>query len=78
MKYGNDKNFRDDVDKFFKKNNIKHGKPSKDQNIGFLKAMKQFNMGLDYYQSDENFENWSKLELNENQTDITKKPCKLI
>lgn len=78
VKYGTNIDFRMEVDEFFKRNNIKHGKPSKDQNIGFLKAMKNFNMGLDYYQSDENFENWSKLELNENQTDITKKPCKLL
>ncbi|NBL63851.1 hypothetical protein GV828_01410 [Flavobacterium sp. NST-5] len=36
------------------------------QNIGFLKLIKKHDIGVDYYEGDDNFENWKKLELNGN------------
>ena len=56
-------------------NNIEHAKEKKDQNIGFLKLISNYDIGIDYYEGDENFENWQKLELNSSSNDINKKPC---
>ncbi|WP_220352448.1 hypothetical protein [Winogradskyella eximia] len=67
--------FAKEVKDYYRKNKIKHGKPKKDQNLGFLKFMKEYNIGIDLYEADANFENWKKLELNEDENDINKTDC---
>ena len=42
--------------------------------FGFLKLMKEYDIGVDYYEGDDNFENWKKLELNGNNPP-TELPC---
>lgn len=74
-KYIYDANFKNKIDKFYKEKNIIHGKPKNDQNIGFLKLLKEYDIGVKIFESDQNFENWSELELNSNANDINKKPC---
>ncbi|QNK78258.1 hypothetical protein H7F37_04015 [Winogradskyella sp. PAMC22761] len=54
---------------------MKHGKPKKKQNIGFLKLMGKYDIGIDLYEADANFENWKKLELNDNENDIINTDC---
>lgn len=73
--YANNTSYKNRVNKFYKDNKIKHGKPKQDQNIGFLKMIQKFDIGIDYYESDENFQNWEKLELNSSGNDIVKTPC---
>ncbi|MFD2891275.1 hypothetical protein ACFS5J_04520 [Flavobacterium chuncheonense] len=67
--------YREKVNKFYLDNNMAHGKPKNEQNIGFLKFLKNFQLGIEYYEADENFENWKKLELNSSENDINKTPC---
>jgi hypothetical protein len=73
--YTTNTTFKDVVNNFYKDNKIRHGKPKQDQNIGFLKMIQKFDVGIDYYESDENFQNWEKLELNTTGNDIVKTPC---
>ncbi|NBL63849.1 hypothetical protein GV828_01400 [Flavobacterium sp. NST-5] len=75
VKYGTNKDFQDKIDKFYKENKMVHGKEKVEQNIGFLKLMKKHDIGVDYYEADENFENWKKLELNSSENNINKIPC---
>ena len=75
FKYANDINFRDKIDKYYLENKMVHGSDKKMQNIGFLKLIKQFDLGIKLYQGDTNFENWEQLELNDSEKDIIKKPC---
>ena len=74
-KYATDTDFKDIINNFYERNDMLHGNEKKKQNLGFLKLLKKFDIGVDYYEADENFENWEKLELNYNGNDITKKPC---
>lgn len=73
-KYGTDVDFKDRIDKFYEDSNMTHGKAKNDQNIGFLTLMKDFDLGVDLYEADENFENWEKLELNDTNN-INRNPC---
>ena len=66
--------FKDKIDKFYKEKNMVHGEEKVKQNIGFLKLMKEYDIGVDYYEGDDNFENWKKLELNGNNPP-TELPC---
>ncbi|SEA75522.1 hypothetical protein [Psychroflexus halocasei] len=75
LKYGTDNAFKDIIDEFYERNNIAHGEPKNDQNIGFLKLLKNFDIGANFYEADNNFENWEKLELNLSENDINKKSC---
>jgi hypothetical protein len=54
LKYGTNSAFKDIVDKFYEEKNIIHGKPKQDQNIGFLKLIKEFYIGAEIYDSDDN------------------------
>ncbi|NRR93336.1 hypothetical protein HSX10_17315 [Winogradskyella undariae] len=67
--------FAKEIKDFYKKNKMKHGKPKKKQNIGFLKLMGKYDIGIDLYEADANFENWKKLELNDNENDIINTDC---
>ncbi|WP_396153209.1 hypothetical protein [Flavobacterium sp.] len=75
VEYESNATFKDFVDKFYKEKNISHGKPKQDQNIGFLKLLKEYDIGVEYYEADENFENWKKLELDNNNENINETPC---
>ncbi len=47
------------------------------QNIGFFKFLKKFDLydSLELYESDDTFQNWNKLTLNQSETGINQKPC---
>jgi len=74
LKYATNQTFRNKVNAYYDEKNIKHGKPKNDQNIGFLKLMDEFDIGVKLYEADENFENWNELKLNNFGT-ITPNPC---
>lgn len=75
LKYGTDDVFFLEINEYYKKKNISHGKEKQLQNIGFLKLLKDYDIGIEYYESYNNFENWKKLELNEDETYINETPC---
>jgi hypothetical protein len=74
-KYANDNEFSNVINKYYESNNMLHGKDKQLQNMGFLKLLAKYDLGVDYYETDSNFENWKKLELNEDETDINETPC---
>lgn len=74
-KYANDNEFSLKINKYYEINNMIHGKDRQLQNIGFLKLLKEFDLGIDYYEADSNFENWKKLKLNDEETDVNETPC---
>lgn len=75
MKIRTFETFKRRIDNFYKEKNMVHGEEKVKQNIGFLKLMKEFDIGVDYYEADENYENWKKLELNSSENNINKIPC---
>ncbi|NBL63854.1 hypothetical protein GV828_01425 [Flavobacterium sp. NST-5] len=75
VKYGTNEMFRIEVNDFYKDFDMVHGKEKQKQNLGFLKLLKKYDIGIDYYESDSNYENWGKLELNSAEDNINKKPC---
>lgn len=75
IKYATDDNFFLEINKYCIDKNILHGKEKNLQNMGFLKLLKDYDLGIDYFEGDSNFQNWKKLELNQEQTNITEKPC---
>ena len=75
LKYGTNNAFRKRIDNFYKDNKMVHAKAKHDQNIGFLKLIEKFDLGVNLYEADENFENWEQLKLNETSDDITKESC---
>jgi|GEM_PF-5917531 len=76
LKYGSNEVFKKRVDRSYTDNNISHGKSKKKQNIGFLSLMKDFNLGVDLYEADDNYNNWEQLKLNDSNDDYFKEPCK--
>ncbi|MBR9847280.1 MAG: hypothetical protein GYB35_14790, partial [Algicola sp.] len=75
LKYGTNSAFKDEIDKFYEENNMAHGKPKQDQTVGFLKFLEEYDIGAKLYESDENFENWEQLDLNDSGNDTIRKPC---
>lgn len=66
--------FKDRIDKFYKDNDMTHGKPKNDQTIGFLELVKELDLGIELYEADDTFQNWKKLEL-DNNGNIKQTPC---
>ncbi|MEM6721563.1 MAG: hypothetical protein AAF611_19710 [Bacteroidota bacterium] len=74
VKYATDQDFKNKINEFYKDENIIHGKPKNEQNLGFLKLLKNHDVGLRLYESDENFQNWKELTIGRNDT-ILENPC---
>jgi hypothetical protein len=73
--YKSNQSFHDEVNTFYDENKIKHGESKTIQNIGFLKFLENYNLGVELYEADDAYSNWKKLELNKSGTDIKEIPC---
>lgn len=74
LKYSSDPVYKRLVNKFYVDNKISHGESKDDQNIGFLKLIQNFDIGIKLYESDDSFTNWEELKLNRFNS-IIKNPC---
>jgi hypothetical protein len=74
VKFANDPIFKKLIEDFYDDNKMKHGESKDDQNKSFLKLLYDYDLGIDLYESDSNFENWQKLNLT-NSGEIKKTPC---
>ncbi|WP_298511375.1 hypothetical protein [uncultured Kordia sp.] len=74
LKYATNAKYRRTIEKFYNDNNITHGKTKNDQNKGFLKLLKDEDIGVRFYEADANYQNWKELILDKSGA-IIENPC---